>query len=309
MDVHRDGEWGRRSLVDTLVAVDNGQLESLIGWAHDGAAARMAAHREPGFVNGETVATDNPLSRLPNDPLPLSYLNHLMLQSERIPEFHETLTEKFDTSAIVAIGMILEEILTASLLPFAGCHVLRCRQLESKPSTKDAAKILAQPCEVKLKHPISNQPITFDPRNLSDEESAFVAWTLPPEEAILQSARQGMLPDTGIPLVRDPIRCSICPSPGTFELVQARSAIQRLFAKINKKDEHFLSANRDLLNIFLVKKRYKRKRKELPFEPPVPVGTSMRTEGSATDIYSEVPGDGDNSNDETITKKIKVVEI
>jgi hypothetical protein len=262
----------------------------------------MTSNREPGF-GSEAVDKDNPLSRLPNDPLPLSYLNHLMLQAGRIPDFHETLTEKFDTSAIVAIGMMLEEILTASLLPFAGCHVLRCRQLESKPTTKDAA-ILTPTSEVKLKHPISHQPITFDPRNLSDEESAFLAWTLPPEEAILQLARQGMLPDTGIPLVRDPIRSSICPSPGTFEVVKARNAIQRLFAKGNMKDENFLSANRDLMDIFLVKKRYKRKRKE----PPLPLETTI-TEGSARVVDSKVPGDGDKSNDETITKKIKVVEI
>ena len=304
MDVHRDGEWGRRSLVDTLV--DGGQLESLIGWAHDGAAARISSDRGPGFVN-KAVDNDNPLSRLPNDPLPLSYLNHLMLQTGRLPDLHETLTEKFDTSAIVAIGIILEEILTTSLLPFAGCHVLRCRQLDSRPSKFEAN--LMPPNEVKLTHPITKQPIEFDQRNLSEEESAFVAWTLPPEEAILQSARQGMLPDTGIPLVRDPIRSPSCPSAGTFEVMKARKAIHRLFAKGNEKDANFLSANKDLLNIFLVQKRYKRKRKELPLEPASGVVETLTEDCFLTDFDAKVPVDDEKSNDETSTKKIKLVEV
>jgi hypothetical protein len=258
MNVHMDGEWGRRSLVDSFKGP--GQLESLITWAHAGATSGISSS-DPGTED----EIDNPLSRLPNDPLKLSYLNHLILQAGRIPEFQEALVEKFDTSAMVAIGIILEDILTASLLPLAGCHVLRCRQLESKPTVDET--LLAPPSEINVNHPISNQPIKFDPRNLSDDESAFVAWTLPPEEAILQAARQGTLPDTGIPLLRDPVRSLANPSSDNFELVLGQDVIRRLFAKSNEKDENFLSSNKDLLDIFLARRRYKRKRMELPVEP------------------------------------------
>lgn len=254
MDVHMDGEWGRRSLVETL---DGTRLESLIAWAHDGAISGI-----PSTVPGVHERIYNPSERLPNAPLPFSYLNHLMHQSGRVPEFSEDLVEKFDTSALVAVGMIMEEILTASLLPLAGCHVLRCRELDSKPGMDDALHVPL--AEIKLEHPISKQPITFDPRNLPDDESTFSAWTLPPEEAILQAAKHGMFPDTGIPLLQDPIRLASNPSLEKSEVVKAEDVIRRLFANINEKNKKFLSSNNDLLGLFMAKVQHKRQRVEFP---------------------------------------------
>jgi len=303
MDLHRDGEWGRTSLVDGILEkkknkkrvgrdedesdddnhdvedIDEDEeglsLDALIGWAHHGVppfgvssrdkAVNPKTHARDDSMNDDNhhYATSNPLSLLPNSPLPLSYLNHLMLQSTRVPEFQEKLLmEKFDTSAIVAIGMILEDILTASLLPLAGCHVLRCRQLESRP-TIDEALLSPPPPVVQLHHPISKQSITFDSRNLPQEESPFTAWTLPPEEAIMNVAHQGMLPDTGLPLLQDPVRSSCSRSSSAssssktkFQIVKSNDVIQRIFLESTaRKDASFLSINKDLLDIFMVKKR------------------------------------------------------
>ena len=129
-----DGPWGRQSLI-----TDEKTMSDLIGWA-----TRL-----------EAAPADNPLAILPNLPLRpslLSFVHDEMVKILVATKEHD-LWESFDTSALVALGVALEEMLTASLLPLAEQHVRRCRSLES------------------------------------EDDQAFVEWTLPPEEAVLKLSK------------------------------------------------------------------------------------------------------------------------
>lgn len=264
LEINADSESGRRSLFENMEA---NQVESLVAWAHSGtsttAPASSHAHvgtllPETGQEDEEAMMRNNPLLHLVNTPLPLSFLNYFAHRATNVPEFHEGLYTSFEDSALVAIGMIMEEIITASLLPLAGCHVLRCRQLEAKPSKDET--LLAPISEVSLLHPISNQPIKFDPRNLPEDETSFSAWTLPPEEAMLKMVSQGMVPDTGIPLVRDPIRSCGTRGDKGFQVRGNKHVVHQIFEDVCKNNKTVLAENKELLDLFLVAKKYKRKR-------------------------------------------------
>ena len=76
-----------------------------------------------------------------------------------------------DTSAYVAVGMAVEEVLTMALMPLAEAHIERCRRLERQ---KNCDATATEPCARKIP--------TMDP---------FHSWTLPPAEAMVQLARDG----------------------------------------------------------------------------------------------------------------------
>lgn len=130
----------------------------------------------------------------------------------------------FRDSVAVAMGMYLEECLTASLLPLAGLHVLRCRALEGMASGEtEACPVAASPSigkkqddsqrqrkrrrESRDQHaagyalqPIALHPVTGEQVKLDmnhqirwKDEKAFDEWTIPPEEAILKLMEQGLL--------------------------------------------------------------------------------------------------------------------
>jgi hypothetical protein len=327
MESNADSRWGRQSLFASL---DADQVESLVAWAHYGGTAPdnpLAAGpplagigpQAPGQEDGEIER--NPLRHLlVNTPLPLSFLNYFIHRASKVPEFHEGLYASFEDSALVAIGMIMEEIITASLLPLAGCHVLRCQQLEAKPSKDET--LLAPIAEVSLSHPISCQPMKVDPRNLSENETAFTAWTLPPEEAMLKLVSQGVIPDTGIPLVRDPIRS--CGSRGdkTFHVRRNKEVVHQVFQDISK-NKTALDENRELLDLFLVSKKYKsvvnkvvkkHKRKQPPRENGGDASVqSDEPAGKKPRIVEEPPRDngGDLSvqSDEPADKKPRIIEV
>ncbi len=264
LEGNADRRWGRQPLWESLSAE---QIESYVAWAHHGTVPDnsfwgtvppdMGSLLLEGLeVQQDEDMTNNPLLNLVNTPLPLSYLNYFMLRAGKVPEFCDGLCESFDDSALVAIGMIVEEMITASLLPFAGCHVLRCQQLQVKPSQDEALLASVAPiAPVKLFHPISNQPLVFDIRNLPENESAFNAWTLPPEEAILRMASQGMVPDTGIPLVRDPIRSSGTRNDDFFRVCGNDEVVGRIFGEMGIDTK----SNQELQDLFIFKKIHKRK--------------------------------------------------
>lgn len=299
MDLYRDGEWGRRSLVDTM---DGDLIESLVAWAHEGSNSRIMS-----ISTDSEPSVENPLSQLPNVPLPLSFLKHLMVQATKIPEYEGILAETFDTSALVAIGMMIEDIVTASLLPLAGCHVLRCRELESKLSPDEA--LLAPPTEVTLTHPVSTQPIKFDPRNLPDDESSFKAWTMPPEEAIMQIARHGMLPEAGIPLLRDPTTTHVSGKPsarnGSTGRRTNKDVVQQFFSVKTKLNEEFLSSNQELVDVFLTKNKIVTRNRKRPR------ANKAFTKRNTLEEKTEGPPDGrtEDGSNEQATKMSKVIAI
>lgn len=135
-----DGPWGREPLIQGL---SSEEIEDLVGWA-----THLVGVNEPLMIR-------NPLVALPNVPLRPSLLG--FIQSEMVRKLITTqeqeLWQCFDTSALVAMGMILEEMLTASLLPLAEQHVRRCRGLDT-------------------------------------DDQAFQHWTLPAEEAVMEIVRR-----------------------------------------------------------------------------------------------------------------------
>jgi len=64
------------------------------------------------------------------------------IRIHRVPTKHddeiiqriETLYNSFDQTALIAFGMLVEEIMTATLLPLAQAHVARCRRLQKEDS-------------------------------------------------------------------------------------------------------------------------------------------------------------------------------
>jgi hypothetical protein len=165
------------------------EISRLVGWAthcnHDGEMPSRPPH--------------NPLLSLPNTPLPPSYLNYISNEMRKYlmnqgasdgrprkkrrtdseadsetPKPGDTtagapqrssLFGSFDCSALVGMGMVWEEMVTASLLPLARQYVTRCRTLEmisNNDSEEDATE-----------------------QQWSDlQPDPFREWTLPPEEAV-----------------------------------------------------------------------------------------------------------------------------
>jgi hypothetical protein len=119
----------------------------------------------------------------------------------------------FDASAGVAIGVAVEEAVTASLLPLAGLHVLRCRAVEDMEVTEDdtihshrhdqttaATSRLTEPSYSNKRvaiHPVTGEKVELDMEKIDwKNEKSFQEWTLPPEEAILKLQEQGLISPT-----------------------------------------------------------------------------------------------------------------
>ena len=135
----------------------------------------------------------------------------------------DNIESPFKDSVAVAMSMYLEESLTASLLPLAGLHVLRCRALEAMTSAETEVCPMPEASfdnniddskqrrrreihnnndpafalQTTVPYPITGQQVKMD-MNCQirwKEENAFQEWTLPPEEAILKLMEQGILPN------------------------------------------------------------------------------------------------------------------
>mmetsp|Transcript_30452 Transcript_30452/g.55263 ORF Transcript_30452/g.55263 Transcript_30452/m.55263 type:complete len:134 (+) Transcript_30452:246-647(+) len=79
--------------------------------------------------------------------------------------------DNMDTSAYVAVGIAVEEVLTMALMPLAEAHIERCRRLERQKN-----------CDATATDPCARKIPTMDP---------FHSWTLPPAEAMVQLAKDG----------------------------------------------------------------------------------------------------------------------
>ena len=182
--------WGNDSTTKLLPIPE---LDSLVGWAthvtHNGAQKEKSSHSKERSNTKKSShgdgSTYNPLIGIqPDAPLPPSHLDTLIhnkarsitpkamrppfpgIPNEEIGPYKSTLGQ-LDTSALVAMGVILEEAITANLLPLAEYHVQRCRALEQKEEEYEQKKeALGE----------------YIPSNY--ERGSFHQWTLPPEEAI-----------------------------------------------------------------------------------------------------------------------------
>lgn len=188
--------WGQDRL-DRYISIP--ELDDLIGWN----CHLVAPTSSPIDRNSDNCPTTNatglPLiapNRLlglatSNVPLRPSLLKHLiqdpatnilkaideatiaasLSDQERQPRKRTSngpLWEAMNHSTAVALGILAEEMITATLLPLAEKHVKRCRWLQERQ--EESARSNRNSNEIKA----------------LGSEAAFHHWTLPPEEAILQ---------------------------------------------------------------------------------------------------------------------------
>ncbi|GAX14999.1 hypothetical protein FisN_12Lu395 [Fistulifera solaris] len=126
------------------------------------------------------------LPNIPPRPSVLRYLHDCFVKiiekdyasngEEKEPQ-KDACWESLDTSALVALGVIVEEMLTASLVPLAEMHVHRCRHIEDQqvsseewtlPPTEAIMKLMASytPSYV---NPLGSLPTTRTPLRVSKE--------------------------------------------------------------------------------------------------------------------------------------------
>ena len=172
------------------------------------------------------------------------------------PEFKVKLENRFSDSALVATGMLVEEMITASLMPLAGYHVMRCRELETRhekaaaEGSDKASTIDRRP----LVHPVTGKVMQSDkilvnPLAMSSEE-----WTLPPDEAVMRLLEQDAIPPEGLYL-----------TPPATQTLQDRNrktpdkdwgAVQ-MFSTDNKMAPENVIENMDIYRLFLQMANYK----------------------------------------------------
>jgi hypothetical protein len=189
------------------------ERDTLVGWA---------THVD----DSEIVEDPNPLAGLPNQlpPSPafreyMSTVARGILSSEKN---ESDLWESFDQSAMVAIGIVMEETLTATLLPLAQKHVQRCQRLESMPDS---------------------------------EEQTFREWTLPPEQAIRKLLDDGESLEQGFGLAttrlctRAAVPSAAMPRPET-----AKEYAALLWCQTHGLNPIFAKKNMDILRVLLSNK-------------------------------------------------------
>ena len=202
-----DAQAAKTSSCRLLESLKNEDVDDLVGL--------VTASDAHGSTNAQDPQKRNPLLSLQSDsPLPPSYIEYIKRRALVNQNSTSRDTKKinlgfFDDSAAVAIGMYLEESLTASLLPLAGLHVLRCRAIEMMTSGELESNTMStqssntvnnnddrdhpNPNENML-HPVTGEKIHLDMnRTRWKGIEAFEEWTLPPEEAILKLYDAGML--------------------------------------------------------------------------------------------------------------------
>jgi len=138
----------------------------------------------------------------------------------------EKVWKSLDTSAMVAIGMALEEMVTMALLPLAAKHVARCRRIEDDEAQR-------QPEQEDEKSGISDEGNDV-PREVirpqdNRKQTAFQDWTLPPEEALLKLFTEEIPSNTA----------------------RATTATAGWDGGAFGQDEQYVSDNMDLFSLFL----------------------------------------------------------
>eukprot|EP00970_Alexandrium_tamarense_P002706 scaffold377_cov193-Alexandrium_tamarense.AAC.15 len=150
------GEEGKGSIYKHMSIP---QIDEFVGWANTSS----------GVTNVTSTAKDSAaqLEHVPMAPPPPSQVQFLMHRfgerySDKASE-KEHLWSNFDPSALVSMGVAVEEMMTSALMPLAKAHVLRCRRLETEQSTF----------------------------NLDRSKGSFTAWTLTPSEAVTELENDG----------------------------------------------------------------------------------------------------------------------
>jgi hypothetical protein len=170
-------------------------IDDFVGWTtslndKDQAKPSYADAALPGFAGDDLEAVYSGLLHVPKAPPPPSQIAFLRqrLQKEMVErlkilcpdedtESHSRRAQELlgclDSSALVSIGFIIEEVMTMALMPLAKAHVEHCRRLErfSNLQSNDG---------LEQEDKAGTTQSCVDP---------FVAWTLPIPEVISELAR------------------------------------------------------------------------------------------------------------------------
>lgn len=196
-----EGDWATRPLYRTH------EIDDLIGWAIHMDRPDMSIPIPPTNHRATSTSTLLPpdgrllLELLDGPPLRPSLLGYIQSTMTRIltNSSEHSLWETWDTSALVAMGMLLEDMLTVTFLPLAYQHTQRCQRL-AKPhhygTGTDEAEAISQ--------------------NHNYDDEAYREWTIPPRECLAAIATRRQPPATllhaGMPTALPPTR--ICqPNP------------------------------------------------------------------------------------------------
>lgn len=202
-DLIAASEFGSTPLTQYLPHIE---VDSLIGWATHVSSNRPSANPNP-LLN---------LGSAPLRPGELHMIHAAMTEfivKERDADNFSLLYREFDQSALVGLGICLEEMITASLFPLAQAHVRRCQSID-------------------------------DPQTLHEEI------TLPPEEAILKLQPQDYGLPTARPATHaEPSKMtnSFFRPPAD---VQAQRALHR-WLTTHDIDFEFFDKNRDTYALLL----------------------------------------------------------
>lgn len=264
-DLLAQGPYGQDSLLGCL---SHREVDSLCGWAtHLTSEKRRsrAASDTPAKANPGPASLDgaHPLLGLSDTPLPPSHLHYLtelarnvLVQGQEAHEGSEgkgpSAFEQFDQSALVAVGMLWEEMATAALLPLTSLHAVRCRCLEDVDQDSVPS------------HPLTRRPVHLPVNPFLDapRHAAFREWTLPPEEAAERLALAHDSPDLGLsecalPIVRPATRTLLrvnSGSPSAAGLpssVRCQQELVQAWCRANGLDADFVARNRHLYSILI----------------------------------------------------------
>lgn len=200
----------------------------------------------------------NPLLGLPSTPLPTSYLRYISKMAAQAPEFIDKLENRFNDSALVATGMLIEEMITASLMPLAGYHVMRCRELEARAEQAAVAEDSHGDASSKIDrrsliHPVTGKVMLSDKMLVNPQEKSSAEWTLPPDEALMKLLEQDAIPPEGLYLT----------PPATQTLHDRKRKVPdkdweavQLFSKDNKMATKEAIENMDIYRLFLQMANY-----------------------------------------------------
>ena len=315
--------WGDRLLFESL---RNEDVDDLVGLATTFGSDTNTSQSQPA-TGAPPVFQDpqkhNPLLLLQNDsPLPPSYIDYIKsraLQQLRqndcnIKNYKKNNLESFDTSAAVAMGMYLEECITASLLPLAGLHVVRCRAIENMTLAETEFGTMSAPttssnnnindddddddddddnpiCNVynvddddsyalkqTVLHPITGEKVHLDMNKIQwKDEKSFEEWTLPPEEAILKLREQEMLSkETSYHFVPEASRSWNCPIPDETNdsLNTAERDQSSTFAVRHNVNPSAVVANWEIFDIFMTQANALVAQQQQQQPPPPPQNTT-----------------------------------
>lgn len=263
-DHQGDKTWGSRLLFETL---GDSEIDSLVGLATSQATPLPTSSQADNMIHNPQK--QNPLLSTTFDaPLPPSHIDYIKSrirkhilepnsdEDEKRPERTRKRAKAssaeslLNDSAGVAMGMYLEEAITASLLPLAGLHVLRCRALADMESAEtEFGSALART----VTHPITGENVELDLNNQIrwKEEESFQEWTIPPEEAILKLMEQGVLANSAL-YQFIPNASRFCGATQSDEAPNSNSSIDiASLAKMYKLNPNVFSANREIFDIFL----------------------------------------------------------